>query len=492
VYPGPTASCRDASCTAAVATVGATCNGSGLCPTLERVNCPGNCKGTGCGTDCATAAQCGFSEFCQAGRCVSQLPNGSSCASSGECASSYCVDGLCCDQACSGQCEACDLPDNPGTCSPVTGAPHSARPACVAIDAPCAGACDGTTRGACTYPGSAKICAAGKCVGDVATLAQVCAGDGSCAPVQEQLCTPYSCGTTTCAGNCTVDSNCPAAYYCSAGVCRPVAPLGAPCAAGDQCTLGFCVDGFCCDSPCDSECQACDGTFTGQCKPIAGPPHGGRAPCGGSGACGGSCDGTSPNGCAFPKATVSCGSLLCNGSVVVDAPTCNGVGDCIASTTTTDCTPFACAPDGTCLGTCATNDDCAPGLVCDGSSCVPAPPDAGARDAGTDAQAGAGGAAVPEAGTGGSGGVAGSGGTTGRRPDAGAAGGAKTRDGGAGAGAVDGGHGGSVNGRDQGTCGCRVPGRRGSDTTPVLGGLVLAALVARRRFVRRHGARRSV
>jgi hypothetical protein len=130
--------------------------------------------------------------------------------------------------------------------------------------------------------------------------------------------------------------------------------------------------------------------------------------------------------------------------------------------------------------------------VCDGSSCVPAPPDAGARDAGTDAQAGAGGAAVPEAGTGGSGGVAGSGGTTGRRPDAGAAGGAKTRDGGAGAGAVDGGHGGSVNGRDQGTCGCRVPGRRGSDTTPVLGGLVLAALVARRRFVRRHGARRSV
>src|SRR5262249_11272553 len=32
---------------------------------------------------------------------------------------------------------------------------------------------------------------------------------------------------------------------------------GDPCAAGDTCATGFCVDGYCCDQKCDNTCMAC-------------------------------------------------------------------------------------------------------------------------------------------------------------------------------------------------------------------------------------------
>jgi len=79
------------------------------------------CTGGVCGEcgppnyECDTAAQ----------KCIPllQVPNGTACSASTDCASGNCVDGVCCDDACAAPCSACNnaktgQPD--GTCSPVT------------------------------------------------------------------------------------------------------------------------------------------------------------------------------------------------------------------------------------------------------------------------------------------------------------------------------------------------------------------------------------
>ena len=47
------------------------------------------------------------------------LPIGSPCDSSAQCASAFCADGVCCQGVCSSRCEACNLPDTVGTCMPI-------------------------------------------------------------------------------------------------------------------------------------------------------------------------------------------------------------------------------------------------------------------------------------------------------------------------------------------------------------------------------------
>lgn len=71
---------------------------------------------------------------------------------------------------------------------------------------------------------------------------------------------------------------------------------GDPCGPDDVCDTGNCVDGYCCDSPCTGQCQACDiSTVLGTCTTVSdGTPHGMRAACNGTGTCGGLCDGASP------------------------------------------------------------------------------------------------------------------------------------------------------------------------------------------------------
>lgn len=485
VYPGPSVSCRAASCTDGVATVGAACNGTGTCPALEQVTCGKACVGKLCGTECVTAGQCNQGQFCQAGRCAPQLENGGKCTNSSECISSFCVDGVCCDSSCSAQCEACDNNGNEGTCSAITGVPHGDRPICVGGTAACAGKCDGKNLTSCTYPAANKVCATGKCSGDVATLPRVCTGEGTCGVTQQQLCSPFTCGATQCNGNCTLDTDCPSGNYCSAGVCRPKNPLGAPCAGPNQCSSAFCVDGLCCNRACAGQCEACDSpTSTGMCTAIAGAPHNARTPCGGTGLCAGACDGSNANGCHFPTQTATCGNPACNGGIVADAPLCNGVGNCIASATVTDCFPLGCGPDGqSCLAECATNTDCAPGLSCSQGSCIGASADGGKGPVAPDGSAGpANGGATSH--VDGGGGNAGSGGSTGA---GGALGGDTPRDAGVSdAGVSDAGaiKSGSKGKTDQG-CGCRVSTTTSGDARALFAGLAAISFIARRRTQKR-------
>ena len=220
------------------------------------------------------------------------------------------------------------------------------------------------------------------------------------------------------------------------------------------------------------------------CTAIAGAPHNARTPCGGTGLCAGACDGSNANGCHFPTQTATCGNPACNGGIVADAPLCNGVGNCIASATVTDCFPLGCGPDGqSCLAECATNTDCAPGLSCSQGSCIGASADGGKGPVAPDGSAGpANGGATSH--VDGGGGNAGSGGSTGA---GGALGGDTPRDAGVSdAGVSDAGaiKSGSKGKTDQG-CGCRVSTTTSGDARALFAGLAAISFIARRRTQKR-------
>src|SRR5262249_18678566 len=100
--------CRNAKCVDGLATVGAICNGSGLCPPLETIQCaPYTCGGSTCATSCKGDVDCGSTARCniQQGICEP----GASCEGSHtlktlsgdlvECAP-YACEGSACTTAC--------------------------------------------------------------------------------------------------------------------------------------------------------------------------------------------------------------------------------------------------------------------------------------------------------------------------------------------------------------------------------------------------------
>jgi hypothetical protein len=294
---------------------------------------------------------------------------GGACSLASDCASGApCVDGRCCDSACTGQCEACDVAGQEGACTAVTGTPHSGRTSCADDQSGCGGACNGTQATACAYPTSQ--CRSGSCdaTSEVAILAGSCDGQGHCPAQQTAACAPYVCGVTTCAGNCTSDSQCAAADSCAAGVCIPRLAQGAACSATDQCGTGFCVDGVCCESACQGQCEACgEAAKEGTCVAVAGAPRDGRAACGGVGICHGQCGGTVRTECDFPGAATVCTAAACTGGTATSAETCNGSGTCRPGMPVF-CGAYVCG-GATCKTSCTNASDCAAGLPCNNGVC---------------------------------------------------------------------------------------------------------------------------
>ncbi len=117
---------------------------------------------------------------------------GAPCDVDGACAQGLaCVDGVCCSDACTGQCEACDVPGSVGQCVPVTGAPHGKRDACTTASNACDNkVCDGSHRDSC---------------------------DTTVGP-----CTPFACGDDACKTTCTTDVDCAENFHCDDhGACVP-------------------------------------------------------------------------------------------------------------------------------------------------------------------------------------------------------------------------------------------------------------------------------
>lgn len=145
-------------------------------------------------------------------------------------------------------------------------------------------------------------CADPECLGRVCRgavgecdVAELCAGAAECPPDSvaspQQECRAAAAGCDAperCDGaskRCPADqSTCGAGAFCDdttdAGECASVRRNGAACRRGLECLTGNCVDGVCCDSPCDGGCGTCAaagalGTCTARdagtvCRPVGG------------------------------------------------------------------------------------------------------------------------------------------------------------------------------------------------------------------------------
>ncbi len=113
--------------------------------------------------------------------------NGVSCTLASSCDSGRCVDGVCCGQACTGACQACNLPGKLGTCS-----------------AEAAGV----------------TCGQSSCTAGVATPTGRCDGAGACQPGTPESCGAYACFATFCASACNTSADCTAPFVCGGNVCQ--------------------------------------------------------------------------------------------------------------------------------------------------------------------------------------------------------------------------------------------------------------------------------
>lgn len=139
---------------------------------------------------------------------------GLACTSNAQCSSGFCVSGVCCDTACTGDCRACDLAGNVGTCSPrPNGSSCDDQNACTGSSSCQAGACVGASPVAVgTTCGDADAC----------NGVETCDGNGTCLAGAPVVCVPTD--------ECSV-----------AGTCNPVSgacstPSGSGCTVESPCT----------------------------------------------------------------------------------------------------------------------------------------------------------------------------------------------------------------------------------------------------------------
>jgi hypothetical protein len=166
-------------------------------------------------------------------------------------------------------------------------------------------------------------------------------------------------------GVCCVQSSCATCERCDSsdrpGVCTPVIDdddpdtcanertcnavgrcglsLGKACVGAADCASGYCVDGVCCDSACEGQCEACDTSAVGLCRPSRGKPHGERPSCPGT-------DATFSSACDVPA---------CDGTDTHRTSCAGTIGPCV---------PYLCAELG-CSTSCKSDADCDPSATCD-------------------------------------------------------------------------------------------------------------------------------
>jgi hypothetical protein len=229
-------------------------------------------------------ADCPPTKYCDTGTgaCKIPQPDAATCAAGKQCNSGFCFDGVCCKQACPGECEACNIGVNAGSCVPIVGDPAmQGHPACPG-DGACAGACDGADTTACHFPGAAKACGAkASCVGDVSTAAQACDGSGTCAPAATKSCPPYGCDAASgaCKQSCASTADCAQGAACdtATGKCAPTAATCADAFTAQTpdgqllpCAPYRCKGGAC-QSTCagDADCATGSSCADGACAPSA-------------------------------------------------------------------------------------------------------------------------------------------------------------------------------------------------------------------------------
>lgn len=176
------------------------------------------------------------------------------------------------------------------------------------------------------------------CVDGVCCASKACNGCETCNGLAPGICSPIFNGEDR--DTCSTDDG----KSCgSKGSCQIA--TGSTCSDGTECASGFCVDGVCCESRCDSACVACSAALKAD------------------GSRDGLCGVTTPG----VTATETCGTI----------PTraCFDETHRLASDGTQgeSCGGFRCGVVG-CLASCASVDDCNAGFVCDFDGRCVAPP----------------------------------------------------------------------------------------------------------------------
>jgi hypothetical protein len=194
----------------------------------------------------------------------------------------------------------------------------------------------------------------------------------------------------------------PSVCLASAELFAPI-PNGAACDGDAACQSGHCVDGVCCDTSCGGQCEACDvAGHVGSCSFVTGAVHGARKACPGADACtsavfhrASQCDGAgscaelpeiacAPYGCTTGGCTTRCDvdeacapGYVCQASSCVPKPGAHCSDELLSSIgldgATSFCGAYLCGTDGNCRTSCASSDQCAPGNACDSAAarCVP-------------------------------------------------------------------------------------------------------------------------
>jgi hypothetical protein len=229
------------------------------------------------------------------------LANGDKCTMGADCASQFCVDGVCCDTACTGTCEACNLPGTAGTCSPIPANTDPDQECGAKIPPPppdggvgdgglgdggfgdggapnlnlaCAGTCSGAR--SCQFPGTDTPCGASSCTPDSQLATLVCDGTGACEG-KTTSCSGYACDLTNpmCKTTCAQKSDCATGSFCNSNdQCVPQKPDGQSCTMDAECGSGFCVgvgspasttNKVCCNSGCSGPGFQCSAAGACQC-----------------------------------------------------------------------------------------------------------------------------------------------------------------------------------------------------------------------------------
>ncbi len=392
------------SCTAATDCVSGFCADGVCCNTACNTSCQACTnakKGSGVDGTCSTIAagtdpdnECGGAANCNGSGACGLFANGTACAANAECSSTFCVDGVCCNAACNTSCQACTFAKKgngtDGTCGNISSG--------LDPDAECAGA------GICNGAAACKLPNAEACTQNTDCLSGFCA-DGVCCNnacnTTCVACTNAKKGTGadgTC-GNITLgtdpDSECFGMFTCSGSGTCSLLPAGAACTVNGECTSNFCVDGVCCNSACNAQCNACTalkkgGGTDGACGAVAAQTDP-DSECPGTQVCNSASTCKIPTGEACLLAT-DCGSgfcvdgVCCNTSCATSCQACtatkkgsgaDGVCGTIATATDPDNECFgaiSCNGSGACAtlaqGTaCTANGECASGFCVDGVCC---------------------------------------------------------------------------------------------------------------------------
>lgn len=389
------------------------CNGAGTCKAKSAPCYPFKCDTANsvCRVACLDASQCVGDLQCKNGACIGKLEAGSACTSGAACKSTFCANigegvlqgqdtgaggdgaggaagdpgadspGVCCDTGCQGTCSGCKASvkgfGSDGVCEfvknntdPATDCEKSATDAC-GLD----GQCNGS--GACRLAPSGTSCGASSCQGN-SVLGQSCNGQGDCTNNQGGIdCAPYVCRDVMdafqCTNPCADDNDCQDGYFCSEAKCSKKLANGKACDSNGICGSGYCVDSVCCDAACNGQCEACAAPGSeGTCTPVQGEPQGTRPKCDHAGEeCGGQCDGVNAATCKYKPNGDSCGTPTCDNDLA-SSSVCNGQGECKANKNT-ECSPYTCGTDDTCLARCEQDADCTQGYACDETTqrCLP-------------------------------------------------------------------------------------------------------------------------